>query len=228
MSTVPIGEGSLRLTGIEKREGRNFVRFARALAGGVRADLHSVPRYLVRYAALVLVLFGLLSLWEAHGDGRIPVLTSLLPSTGINPSRLSSLPCAAEGVSDEARWRGLAPALKILDEVNPQVAAWVRQKRADGSIAFFEDYRGGGDKQRSLAKYDRLRRRLIVNRWLFCENDGTVAAILCHEYRHSRQSIPKLIRCALSFILTKDGDSSILENDAVLYEQEATFAIFGK
>jgi hypothetical protein len=228
MSTMSVGEEFLPLAGIEQREGQKVGRFARELAGRVRADLHSVPRYLVRYTALVLALFGLLSLWEAHGDGRIPVFTSLLPPTGINPSRLSSLRCAVEGVSDEVRWQGLAPALKILDEVNPQVATWIRRNHADGSIAFFEDYRGTGDKQRSLAKYDRLRRRLIVNRWLFCEKDGTAAAILCHEYRHSRQSFPKLVRCALSFILAKDGDWSILENDAVLYEQEANFAIFGK
>ncbi|MGA2620710.1 MAG: hypothetical protein ABSF26_24055 [Thermoguttaceae bacterium] len=228
MSTLPIKEGFLPLAGIEKRQRQKTGRLARALAGGVRADLHSVPRYLVRYSALVLALFGVLSLWEAQGDGRIPGFTSLLPPMGIDPSRVSSLHCAVEGVSDEVRWQGLTPALKILDHVNPQVAAWLRQKHADGSIAFFEDYRGTGDRHMALAKYDRLRRRLIVNHWLFCENDGTVAAILCHEYRHARQSLPKLVRCALSFIVTKDGDPSILENDAVLYEQEANFAIFGK
>ena len=63
-------------------------------------------------------------------------------------------------------------------------------------------------------------------RALLEENDGEIAAILCHEYRHSRQNAAKLVRCVLSFVLTADGDPSILENDAELYEHEARQAIF--
>jgi hypothetical protein len=69
---------------------------------------------------------------------------------------------------------------------------------------------------------------LIVQRALFEEKDGEVAAILCHEYRHSRQNPAKLIKCALSFVASADGDRSILENDALLYEHEARLAIFGR
>ena len=33
---------------------------------------------------------------------------------------------------------------------------------------------------------------------------------------------------ALSFLLSPGGDPAIIENDALLYEQEANLAIFGK
>ena len=51
-----------------------------------------------------------------------------------------------------------------------------------------------------------------------------MAAILCHEYRHSRQNLAQVVTYALSFVFAKDGDSSIVENDAVLYERQETVA----
>jgi hypothetical protein len=191
----------------------------------VGADLRSVPRYVIRYTVLVLALCGLLTLWESHGDGRIPGLCPL--RTG-DPHRVSSLHCAAKGTSDDTRWQGLSAALAILDQVNPEVAAWVRRRHEAGALVFSDEFCRGPDKQGSLAKYDHFQRRLIVQRALFEENDGEVAAILCHEYGHSRQNSAKLVKCALSFVVTADGDRSILENDALLYEHEARFAIFGR
>ena len=66
-----------------------------------------------------------------------------------------------------------------------------------------------------------------MHRELFCENDGTVAVTLCHEYRHSRQNLGKLCQYVLSFLFVRGGNLSIIENDAVVYEQEAYEAIFG-
>lgn len=58
--------------------------------------------------------------------------------------------------------------------------------------------------------------------------DGPVPAILCHEHRHSRQRFVKTLSYAFSFLFVQHGDSSIVENDALLYEQEACAAIFGR
>ena len=77
------------------------------------------------------------------------------------------------------------------------------------------------------AKYDIFRGRVVVNRELFCENDGTIAAILCHEYRHSRQNLGKFCQHVQSFLVVRGGDLSIIENDAVIYEQNVQNAIFG-
>ena len=73
----------------------------------------------------------------------------------------------------------------------------------------------------STGQARRVPRRIDDSRGLFAENDGTIAAVLCHEYRHSRQRLPKTMIYALSFLLLPDGDPSIVENDALLYEQEA-------
>jgi hypothetical protein len=132
------------------------------------------------------------------------------------------------GTSDQTRWLGLAPALAILDEVDPPVASWVRQQHAKGAVLFSEEYSGPSDKVPSFARYDHLRGRLVVYRALFDENNGSVAAILCHEYRHARQSSAKVFKYALSFLFVHDGDPSIVENDAELYEHEARAAIFGR
>lgn len=167
----------------------------------------------------------MLSLWDAHGDGRMPSPLPLMDPAK-DPHRVSAGICAGKGVSSEDRWHGLAAALAILDDVNPEVAAWVRQRYAVGAVLFSDQYCSGSDKQGSLARYDHLSRMLLVQRALFEEEDGEIAAILCHEYRHSRQNLAKLVKRAVSFVIVTDGDPSILENDALLYEHEARQAIF--
>jgi len=143
-----------------------------------------------------------------------------------DPHRVSAFHCAEQGVSDSERWQGLAGALTILDDVNPQVASWVRQRHERHALIFSDRHLGLQNTQASLARFDHLRRTLIVHRALFEETDGEIAAILCHEYRHSRQNMAKVLRCILSFVVTANGDRSILENDARLYEHEARLAIF--
>jgi hypothetical protein len=226
MSTVPIaGVGFPPLSGVGAARGRRIGIRSGPFLHRVGADLRSVPRYVIRYTVLVLALCGLLTVWESYGDGRIP---GLCPLRTIDPHRVSSLHCGAKGVDSDARWQGLSAALAILDQVNPEVASWVRQEYEAGALVFSDEYCRGPDKQGSLAKYDHFQRRLIVQRALFEENDGEVAAILCHEYRHSRQNPAKLVKCALSFVVSADGDRSILENDALLYEHEARVAIFAR
>jgi hypothetical protein len=117
--------------------------------------------------------------------------------------------------------------LALLDRVNPTVSKWVRQEYDRGLLIFGEGRRTKQDPGIALAKYDVLRGRLVVNPLLFGENDGTIAVTLCHEYRHSRQNLGKACQYVLSFLFVRGGDLSIIENDAVIYEQEAHNAIFG-
>lgn len=229
MRTMPASGASLlhppRIT-TEVREWRRA--FFRDFLPPLEADLRNIPRYVIRYIVILLALFGLLSLWTAYGDGPLPAFTDLLPSSPLVPSRVSSVHCMAEGASEETRWLGLAPALAILDEVNPEVASWVRQKHEAGQLVFTDRYRSEDGKMPPLAKHDAFKHTLTVNRGLFAQNDGTTAAILAHEYRHSRQNLPKTILYALSFLLRAEGDPSIVENDALLYEGEAYIAVFGE
>lgn len=190
----------------------------------VADDLWNIPRYVLRACVGVALVCGLLSLWGLHGDGSIPGMS---PLSGVDPYRFSSVLCVADETAAEVRWDGLSPALALLDRVNPAVSKWVRQEHDRGLLIFGEGHRTKQDPGIALAKYDVLRGRLVVNPLLFSENDGTIAVTLCHEYRHSRQNLGKSCQYVLSFLFVRGGDLSIIENDAVIYEQEAHNAIFG-
>jgi hypothetical protein len=187
-------------------------------------DLRNIPRYGLRALIGMVVVYGLLSLWGLHGDGKMP---SMSPLSRLDPYRISSVKCIADETTAEARWNGLSPALAILDQVNPVVAKWVREKHDRGLMMFGDECRRRPDPLLALAKYDSWRGRVVVSPQLFCENDGTIALTLCHEYRHSRQNIGKLCQYVVSFLFVRGGELSIIENDAVVYEQEAHNAIFG-
>jgi hypothetical protein len=158
----------------------------------------------------------------------MPGFDDLQPKTQLDPLRVSHPRLVFPETSDSARREGLEPALEVLDEVNPTVAEWVRQMLRERDVIFTDRVKICDGPSGHLAKYDVFRRELTISRGLFAENDGTIAAVLCHEYRHARQRFPKTMVYALSFLLTKDGDAAIIENDALLYEQEANLAIFGK
>jgi hypothetical protein len=201
-----------RLAGLLAEQGRLAV-----------ADLWNLPRYVLHTLIGVVALCGLLSLWGLRGDGTMP---SMFLLSGLDPYRISSARCIAEETSDSARWRGLSPALAVLDLVNPTVAGWVREKHDRGLMVFCGSRPAKSDPGGALAKYEVLGGRLIISRELFSENDGMIAVTLCHEYRHSRQNLGKSCQYVLSFLVRRGGDASIIENDAVVYEQEAREAIF--
>ena len=225
MSTVPVHSTGYRPSSVNSGVAERWnLHLVRQLLLYLQHDLRNIPRYLLRYTLLVLALYGLLGLWEVHGDGHIPML---LPLRGADPNGHSLRPCAAPQVSDSTRWLGLTPVLAILDEVNPTVATWVRQQHERGTLVFSDRYCGEQQSRGAVSKYDYFQGRLIVYRAMFEESDGNAAAILCHEFRHSRQNPAKVLRYAMSFVLANDGDASIVENDAELYEHEACVAIFG-
>lgn len=187
----------------------------------VANDLRNIPRYALRTLMGIAVVFGLSSLWALHGDGQIPGIS---PLSTLDPYRISSAHCVLKETTSEARWNGLAPALAILDKINPAIAKWMREKHDKGHIAFSDEY---GSSGAALAKYDVLRCRVVIHRELFCENDGTIAVTFCHEYRHSRQNLGRFSQYLFSFLFVRGGDPSIIENDAMIYEQAAHNAIFG-
>jgi hypothetical protein len=187
-----------------------------------------VPRYLFKYGVLTLAVLGTIQLWAVRGDGPMPAFTTFLPSPELDPHRVSSPHCMLKNTSDPERWEALAPALAILEEANPEVALWLERVHKKGRLTFTDRSHGVGEAANSLAKFDHFNRELRVNPGLYAEPDGSVAAIFCHEYRHSRQGFPKVFSYALSFLLLKGGDPSIVENDAVIFEQEARSVIFGE
>jgi hypothetical protein len=194
----------------------------------IAADSRNIPHYCLKYGVAVLAMFGVLQLWQAGGDGPIPTFRGLHPATKLDPLRTSHPRCASGESADSTRWRALGPAMAILAEVNPEVARWVQATHQNGNLSFTDRERPCANATGQLAKYDALRGELTVFGGLFAQNDGIIAAILCHEYRHSRQRFPKTMVYTLSFLWMDGGDPAIIENDALLYEQEANLAIFGQ
>lgn len=194
----------------------------------ISADCRNVPHYCLKYCVAVLAMFGLLQVWQAGGDGPLPTFHCLRPATKLDPFRTSHPQCVFAETAESTRWQALAPALAILSEVNLEAAAWVQQTRQDGKLSFANRAKTSVSSTGELAKYDALRGELTVFGGLFAQNDGTLAAVLCHEYRHSRQRFPKTLVYAMSFLRIHGGDPAIIENDALLYEQEANLAIFGQ
>ena len=117
MSTVPLGRTTYPLL---RRSvdviGGSCERPLRRLIGHLQADQRNIPRYVLRYSVVALALLGLVSLWEAHGDGRIPML---FPLRSIDPGHVSSRHCAAKGVSEAVRWQGLAALAILIKSIPP-------------------------------------------------------------------------------------------------------------
>jgi hypothetical protein len=191
-------------------------------------DTRNLPRYSLKYGVVVLALFGAVQVWQAVGDGPLELFRPLDSAAGLDPLRVSAARCVLAQTGDESRRAALEPALAILDEVHPDAADWVRDRDRRGKLCFTNSLRIGQEQAQHLAKYDAFTHRLTIGRGLFAENDGTIATILCHEYRHARQRLPKTIVYALSFLWARRGDSTLVENDALLFEKEAQEAVFGR
>lgn len=185
-------------------------------------------RFIVRCswkAVFIYILaFGLFFIAESACEKSIPKFHSYIGNR--DPKMVSNSHLVSNGKID--RWEGLQPALEILDSVNPDVKNWVIECRNSEKLVFVESF----DKTTAvnahfhICKYDLFERKLIIYKGIFAENDGTIAALLCHEYRHSRQSFFKILRYAFSFCFYKDGNDDIVENDAELYERNAYNIIF--
>ena len=150
----------------------------RRLARQVRmaaADLRNVPRYALRALIGTALVCGLLSLWGLHDDGPMPEMSAL---SGLDPYRISSARCVAEGTAADARWNGLSPAVAILDRVNPAVATWVREKHRSGLVVFRDKY----DPAVALAEYDRFGGRVVIYR----------EALLREQRHHCRDTLPRI------------------------------------
>jgi hypothetical protein len=186
--------------------------------------MKKIIHYFCKWTGIFLLIIGACCLWDALGDGNIPRNNNY--SRSANPSLISHYNCAQVSATNEERWEGLSTALAILHEVNPTVETWVIQKHEENKIVFSDGKDNPTFQFTYIAAYDRFSRKLKISRLAFTAEDGQLAQILCHEYRHSRQNFGKFMIYTLSFVFRR-GDDSIVENDAYLYEREASEKIYG-
>ena len=83
-------------------------------------------------------------------------------------------------------------AIWLLDDVCPEVAAWVRDRRDSGHLVYVsgKDY---------FACWNHVTKTLYIDGSALYQSDGNLAATLAHEYFHSRQSWFARLRAALAY-----------------------------
>ena len=163
-------------------------------------------------------------------EKNIPDIKTYILRNEVNPY-LKSNGKLAPSKSDKARWDGLKNAIFILKNISPETHDWVIKCHKNKKIRFVSQDINRESTDDFLdcnfvCKYQYFESTLVISNQIWAENDGNIAVLLCHEYRHSRQSWFKRLRHCISFIFYKDGNDAIIENDAYLYERQAHASIF--
>lgn len=171
---------------------------------------------------VVVFMFGVGSLYDsAIADGKIPEMVEL---GRLNPvryiARFNTTQYLSTTSTDEECWEALQPTLKVLNEMAPHVESWIVDMHQRKKIKFDHSTFG------FCATFDLVSRELVIYDSMFKEQDGVKAAIICHEWRHSKQNIYKFFKYVFSIIIKKPKEE-IIENDAYLYEKQALISIYG-
>lgn len=118
-------------------------------------------------------------------------------------------------------WSQMQTALRILDKACPQVSAWVRDQEANKSII----YETKTDGLR-LAAFSVSLRILYLYPTFFNKSSRQQAAILAHEFCHSRQGFTLHIMRDIALLAGRKGDPYI-EEPAYAYGDLVERAIAG-
>jgi hypothetical protein len=192
---------------------------------------HPVVNRLLWSLVTVLVVIGLGRVYDlAVGDGAIPAFTTR-ELTPLERERLvfqnTTAPLAQSNPARPSAeyWRGLQPTLALLRSVNPSVAEWVMGLYREGRIVF--DLSLPVDHpayQNTLAFQSPVVPYLMLAPGYWQQSDLEKAAILVHEYRHHRQSFPKLLSERMAQVLSLqvlfNPDATLLEEEAYRYQGE--------
>ena len=128
-----------------------------------------------------------------------------------------------DALTEEADiWNHLQPSLSILKEACPEAEAWVRNRHQEGKYGYTWGRTG------YYAAFHPILRVLIINESLLRCSDGEKAAILAHEFRHSRQNIAKHVVTVITMILARDLQEhfEIVEYEAERFEEEVRKVVF--
>jgi hypothetical protein len=170
---------------------------------------------------LVFFVLGFLNVYDSIFLDNVPFVSNLGMSPEkkyINMPEYFDIISPDEWTSEE-RFEFFLPSMLILDKVCPDVSYWVREKYESGNIIY------DGESNETLARYDFFTKKLIVTEGFFSLKGDKQAAVLSHEFRHSRQSTTKIIRRIILIIFTGNKNEDFIENDAFLFENEIYFAI---
>ena len=176
-----------------------------------------VRKSILLFARVVLALLCGVGAMDIY-DTLHPEISPYVGCVGVQAVRHAVRHPGNEPVSPgEAEASGLKyvqPGLIILDDVCPEVSAWVRRLHSGGRILF----RGRHDD--GFARYDLVSGTLILCPRFFDSAADVKAEVLAHEYRHSLQNLTRLIRSAVHDCLGDETSEDVIENAAYRFEYE--------
>lgn len=202
----------------------------------IRPSLIFAKCFMIAFLTLSVMMSGLTCYDCVIGDKPVPEfepITKKLKEVADRKIRKEEIP---RGKACE-RWHALADTMVILKDINPTVAAWLQEHYDSGKLIFnypegteIKDLNSfsGNHSVGVLCKYDYLTGKVYINAPFFSEKHARRAALICHEYRHSRQNFGKYFRYIFSHAFMEGGKEDIIESDAYFYEAEAEKAIYGE
>jgi len=181
---------------------------------------HFVRKSLCLVVVLIFIVGGMSVYDIVEGDGRIPEPKMLGIRSEIRQKVHDNTTRFDKPQTPEVYWENLQPTLVILKEISPQAEKWVREKHKKGKIRY--------DASTSFyAKYDFISDELIIYSSMYQEEDGIKATFLAHEWRHSKQNWYKFAKLVLSYAITRELHTELVENDAYLYEAQCRESLYG-
>lgn len=188
-----------------------------------------------RLLILLLIFIGMGTVYnEAVGDGRMPSLHPVPAAAktlhrAVDLNTTASLPVTAP---NEVRWQAMTSSRRLLGVVSPEISRWLDRLHAEDRIVY-------GDPPDPMLMYDRpddtsllgayrhFNGKLYLGRDFWDVSDGEKVCVLVHEYRHSRQNMPKQLASQLSRLLVGKASeyASPTEDEAFQYESRAYKAL---
>lgn len=181
---------------------------------------HAVCKYTLYLMILIIVVLGVGEMYDGIFPEKVPPVNNIgILSEEAKLARVVNSDWREFTTPDE-NWQNMRPAVRILDKVCPEAADWVINQWSSGKIIWETTYDG------TYAKYDYITGCLHLNESMLGRNYGLNAITLAHEFRHSRQSFSRNVKCVIFTMILREHQSYIIENDAYGFEREVHLAIF--
>lgn len=188
-------------------------------------------RQTTRWLSGALIILGLCALYDQGiGDGKLPALNDVSGSPEVLSAARYNSTLTIKG---PANWENLSGGRRLLLLLSPQLAEWLYQLNNRQKIIYetrgnWRSAYGKTSQTPLLAAYEPWSGKLYIGSAFWKLPDGEKAAVLAHEYRHSRQNWPKVLSHRLVQWITHGQlqYESSLENEAFDYERQAR-AAFG-
>jgi hypothetical protein len=171
----------------------------------------SIRKICLAFIIIPLCVIGTCSVLDKIiGDGFLPAFT---------PSKYTEQKAITQLKNGQDYQASLQTVFRILRTVNPPIAYWLKRQTVQYQFVFPIDH---PQYKETKALHIPFINMLLLGPGFWKETDLDKAAIIVHEYRHSRQNFAKTIGERTSQFLSGQAflnpDATRLEDEAYLYQ----------